>query len=164
FQRFPIPGGLFWGVTDLFINRLLDEPMIFAFNYREMINRFGCKDLRKWRSICHGSSSPLRNHNLGSKRRVCVPHQFERHVGEPLPGRRVLDAANRIERPARPPIALAVRLAGNLHPQIGIEQWLAGVGGWPVAQAAVGRVAPVLRVACRVARYAPRTLAVSAAI
>src|SRR5262244_3226031 len=42
-------------------------------------------------------------------------------------------------------IALAVGLAGDLHPQVGIEQRDAGVRGRPRAQPGARRVAPVAR-------------------
>ena len=72
---------------------------------------------------------------------------------------------NRINRPTCPTSALAIRLAGDLYPQVGINQRLPGIGGWPLAQAAIGRVAPVLWVARRViGRRDPRALPIAAGV
>src|SRR3954447_26498598 len=98
------------------------------------------------------------------ERWVRVAYQLKRHSGKPLPGGRILRAAHRIKWSTRPAIALAVRLARDLHPQISVDQRHTRVSGWPVAQAATGRVAPLLRIACRVGSSYPWPLTVPARV
>jgi hypothetical protein len=96
---------------------------------------------------------------------IGVLDQLQGHLWEPLAGGRVLHVAHRIFRPAGPTVALAVGLAGDLHPEVGIYQGLAGVGRCRVAQAAVGRVALVLAVTRGMAgRWDPAALAVAAGV
>ena len=113
-----------------------------------------------------GGRMPGRSRGGCSERGLGQLGQLQRLLGEPGPGRWVDDAplgvdAAVVGQAAR---ALAVGLTGHLDPEERVSQRVAGVGRGAQAEAAVGWVAPVLRVRVQAGRRRPRALAVAAGV
>src|SRR5688500_18350628 len=109
-------------------------------------------DRSEWRTL---TSSP-------DERRVGVADELECHLREPDPGRRVDHPPNRVLWSRPPPVALPVRLARDLDPEVGVDEHVARVQTWPYSEAPIRRVAPVLRVTRRViGRRGPWALSVA---
>src|SRR5450759_2438153 len=103
------------------------------------------------------------------ERRVSELSKLESVLREPRASRRLDDAAPlRVGRRAGDAaVTRTVGLARHLHPEIGVDQGVAGIRGRRNAETASGRVTPVLsRSSAGVAGRCPvpRTLAVTAGV
>src|SRR5215510_14476174 len=98
-------------------------------------------------------------------RRSRVLDELRGMLLEPGAGGRIRAAALGVRAADHSAVALAVGLAGDLDPQVRVDERVAGAGGRPKAEAAIGRVAPGLRVLVVLVRLGrPRAAAVAAGI
>src|SRR5450756_2626584 len=81
---------------------------------------------------------------MSVQRRVRELRQLQRLLREPRARCRVDDAPLGVDRPAGAAGAGAVGLARHLHPEIGVDQGVAGIRGRRNAETTSGWITPVL--------------------